>query len=497
MMREVRAGNSEAKKIAKSAMPASSASSSRRLLGVLLLIALGVAFTFAGIKLKNIGGGNSIQSIIGSIANPRGEFAQKDKITILLIGKDYNRYISKTNRALNGMPTSKESRSDSIMLATLDLKSQKVSLLSIPRDTYVYNIDGEAGKINATYRLGGEKRLAATIEKLLGVKPDYFVAVRIPGVAAIVDAVGGVEVETIDAMEYHDFWGGLHVNLPKGKQKINGQEAIGFARYRELDPYERNPDGSPIPILNSNGKPRLDSNGNPLFKRRTKLVHSDEEGDPRRMARQQQLIRAIINKTKSFNNLLKIDEVVNVGLEQIETDLDRMQIFALAALFRSVKPEQIQSGTLPGDGGMRGSYWYFNLDEEKSKLMVDWLVRGDEAAGRALTTIEVQNGTSVAGAARLVVKQLRKGGYNATNGGNAERLETAGELETTRILYRKAAVLPRAKEIAAQLGGGKLIKEAAPDTTGVMKTSERLPDITIVLGKDLTASSADGESDEN
>ncbi|GAB4452493.1 MAG: hypothetical protein OHK0029_03510 [Armatimonadaceae bacterium] len=467
--------------------------SGAKLVAILLLIGLlslaGGWFLRVG---KSIGGeGGGIPSVIGSLTNPRGEFPNQNRITVLLIGKDFSRYISKTNRELNGMPYSKEARSDSIMLATLDFDKRTVTLLSIPRDTYVYDIDGEAGKINATYRLGGEKRLAQTIEKLIGVKPDYYVSVRIPGVKEIVDAVGGVEVETIDAMEYHDFWGGLHVDLPKGRQVIDGEQAIGFARFREADIYERNPDGSPIPVLNSSGKPRLDSSGNPIFKRRRHIEHSEEEGDPRRMARQQQLIRAIIQKAKSFDNLFKIDQVVNTGLEQVETNMDRMQLFALAAMFRSIQPEQIQSGTLPGEGGMRGSYWYFQLDKEKSAKMVEWLVRGDERAGNALTVVEVQNATEVRGAAKEMVERLREGGFDARNGGNADRDPETGELTTTRILYRKAAAVPRAEQIAQILGGGTLIKQTDPDA------DENSPDIVVMLGRDTVAPPQTGDAPQD
>lgn len=439
------------------------------------LLAVAAVATAGGLTLKtlhNITNGKGAISFIETMRNPRGEFPKKDRVTVLLIGKDYN-WTSK------GMPSSKDSRSDSIMLLSLDLNTRKVSALSIPRDTYVEAPDGKRGKINGTYARGGEKLLRATIADKLGVTPDYFIAVKTDGVKTIVDKLGGVEVETLDPMEYNDSWGQLHVELPKGKQVINGTQAIGFARYRHVDPYVRTPDGKPIYTG------RKDSQGNPIFQaRHPRPVPTAEDGDPRRMARQQQLIRAMTAKAKSFNNLFQLDDIVNTGLEQIETDLDREQIFALAALFRNIQPDQMQSDSLRGEGHVRGA-WYFFLDEDKVRSQVDWLIRGKEDAANSLTVVAVQNGTKVPGAASKVMRRLRQEGYDARNSGNAQKA-TTDDLPATKVVYTKASVLPRAKRIASLIGGGTLVKDPQPDKTGMMglKRDEAI-DIKIVLGRDL------------
>jgi polyisoprenyl-teichoic acid--peptidoglycan teichoic acid transferase len=443
------------------------------------LVFLGIVAAGAGLgwkMLHNISGGKGVISVIEGFKNPRGQFPNKDRVNVLLIGKDYN-------RAKDGMPFTKGSRSDSIMLLSLDLENKKVSALSIPRDTYIrpyVNIRTEYGpisKINATYALGGEKMLRDTVEKVIGVRPDYFIAIKPDAVKEIVDALGGVEVETIDRMKYDDSWGQLHVELPKGKQTINGTQAIGFARYREADIYERTPDGRPIYTG------RKDSNGNPIFKQKARVEHSKEEGDPQRMARQRQLIRAMASKGKSYTNLFQLDKIVETGLGQIETDMDRKQIFALASLFRTIQPEQMQTGTLPGEGTKRGS-WIFLVDEKRAKAMVDWLVRGDEDAANQLTVVAVQNGTGVPGAASRVRDRLRKEGFDARNDGNAKR-DTTDDLTATRIVFHTADMMPRAKRIADLLGGGTLVKEplTVPDDKKKIKSDKA--DVIIVLGRDL------------
>ena len=427
-------------------------SAAKRNIGIVVALAALGAGTFAYSKLGSIAGknGGGAAGVIESLRNPRSQFPDKNRVTVLLLGKDYN-------RDKKGMPYTKGARADSIMLLSLDLEKQTVSALSIPRDTRVTAPDHKTGKINATYARGGEKLIRETVADLLGVAPDYYIALKPDAVKALVDSLGGVEVESIDAMNYDDDWGQLHVHLPEGKQTVDGTQAVGFARFREIKP------GTP---------------------------HSKEEGDPRRMARQQQLIRAMVAKGKSPSNWLNIDDIVNTGFEQVETDLTRQQVFALASLFRGASPDMMQSATLPGHGTMRGHGPYFYvLDDRKKQALVDWLIKGDENAANAITVVAVQNGTDVPGAAKQVADLLKKQGFDAKSAGNASPHAGDGATENadaqvseTRIVYGKASVASRAQKIAQMLGGGKVVKEPKP--TDVIGDDDDT-DVTVVLGRDL------------
>ncbi len=449
-------------------------SKSKRILrGFVCAVLLGGGL-FAGMMARKITTaiGVSPGNLIETIRNPRGYFpADRDRLNILLIGKDYSYLRTKSDPTLNGARYTADSRSDTIMMLSLDLKSRRVSVLSIPRDTRVTAPDGKTGKINATYKRGGVKLLSETVGRILGVSPDYYVAVKPEAVEKLVNILGGVKVETLDAMEYHDAGAGLHINLPKGRQKINGDQAVGFARFREADIYARNPDGSPIYTG------RKDSAGNPIFRLRPRVHHSDEEGDGRRTARQQQLIRAMAAQAKQPENWLKADRVITTAYEEIETSLTHAQLFALAALFRSMKPDQVQAATLEGKGTTHGTY-FLDLDERKTRAMVEWLLKGNEAAANRLTVVTVKNGTAVKGAARQAAAVLVREGFdaNALRGGGGG-MAGAGEIDRTQILYGAAAVEMRARRIAALLGGGTLTKapkEQMGDT-----------DVTVVLGRDL------------
>lgn len=429
-------------------------------LAAALAVAGGVAFK----TMRNIGGEGGAQSVIETIRDPRAKFpADKNRVNILVYGKDYD-YTNKGIRFTSGSGEGQGSRTDSIMMASLDLQTKKISLLSIPRDTRIEGPDGKIGKINAIYRNHGRDAFIKKVTAILGVAPDYYIGIKSDSVGKVVDTLGGVDVETIDAMKYDDKWAHLHIDLPKGPQHINGEQAIGFARFREVNKGAKS---------------------------------SKEESDPRRMARQQQLIRAMAKKATSGGNLFQLDHLVNVTLEQLETDLDRMQIFALAALFRTTDPETMVSGALQGHGEIRGGTYMVILDEKKKQATVDWLLKGDESAANRLTIVSVENATGVPGAARRVGDLLKKQGFDVTHTGNAAATPppaSAGangkppppaEADATRIVYTKAAYAPRARRIAELLGGGNLEKSLAPDSSGVEGYEHELADVRIILGRDL------------
>src|SRR5690606_41978024 len=87
-------------------------------------------------------------------------------------------------------------RSDALLLATLNEKEKSVKLLSIPRDSYVY-IDevGYSTKINHAHSYGEPKATIETVEDLLEIPVDYYVRLDFEAFMHIVDALNGIEVE--------------------------------------------------------------------------------------------------------------------------------------------------------------------------------------------------------------------------------------------------------------------------------------------------------------
>src|SRR5262245_13242444 len=146
--------------------------------------------------------------------------------TILLIGSDHG----------HGRIGA---RSDTAILVRIDPRHNRLGLLSIPRDLYV-EIPGHGhDRINMAFEWGGEKLLTRTVRDTLGVKIDHFVEIDFAGFRKIVHDLGGLWLP-VDQRYFNQ---NLHtpgtnysaINLRPGYQKLNGGQALEYARYRHYD----------------------------------------------------------------------------------------------------------------------------------------------------------------------------------------------------------------------------------------------------------------------
>ena len=147
----------------------------------------------------------------------------KDVINILVCGEE----------AIGGG----RGRTDSIMIATVNRKDGALRLTSIMRDTYVQIPGFSDNKINAAYHNGGMKTLIKTIKKNFGIAVDGYVLVNFDSFQKIVDAVGGIDI-TLDEQEVKYLNSTNYISdtsnhtLTVGKNHMNGNQALGFARVR-------------------------------------------------------------------------------------------------------------------------------------------------------------------------------------------------------------------------------------------------------------------------
>lgn len=141
---------------------------------------------------------------------------QKDPVTrILLFGRD---------RA-SGL-------TDSILLVSIHEEQKSVSILQIPRDTYAEYTPKDYKKINGALSALGEHETKDFFSAVLGVPIDYFAVIKLDCFCKLVDAVGGVDVDVPQNMEYHDPAQNLHISLEQGTQHLGGEAAEHFVRYR-------------------------------------------------------------------------------------------------------------------------------------------------------------------------------------------------------------------------------------------------------------------------
>ncbi|MGN0940233.1 MAG: LCP family protein [Selenomonadaceae bacterium] len=243
----------------------------------------------------------------------------KDKATVMIMGVD--------ERADD------IGRSDTLMLATVDPKKKQASLLSIPRDTRCIIPGYGYDKINAAYALGGWKLSRDAVEELLDTHVDHYVKINTRSFPRIIDAIGGIDIDVEDRMEYTDEWddavpGGLVIDLYPGMQHMDGVTAMSYVRYR------------------------------------------DEEGDIGRIARQQKFMRAVIDKVMSPSIIIRLPSIIRETLASVETDLSFRELAELAGALKESQSNGLKTAMVKGyplyiDGI---SYWIPDIGETRSSF---------------------------------------------------------------------------------------------------------------------------------
>lgn len=137
--------------------------------------------------------------------------------TLLLLGKD----------DVSGL-------ADFVALLNVDAVQERVLLVQIPRDTYISIPGGRYKKLNGASKvLGSDGELCALLSNSMGIDIDGYVAFDSDFVKEAVDILGGVELYVPMDMDYEDPYQKLAIHLKKGKQRLNGEQAVGFVRYRK------------------------------------------------------------------------------------------------------------------------------------------------------------------------------------------------------------------------------------------------------------------------
>ncbi|MGI6590056.1 MAG: LCP family protein [Eggerthellaceae bacterium] len=265
----------------------------------LLLAAFAVAATLYLNNLNSIlrGGDSEEQSqIADSLAPSVGD----EPFYMLLIGCDDREGVS-------------GARADTTILARIDPGNCKVTLLSIPRDTAI-NIEGHGvQKFNAAYAFDGTSGTIDAASKLCGVKISHYAEIHFEDLIDLIDYMGGVEVDVPMDIDDADAGG----SLKAGKQTLNGEEAMIFARSR-----------------------------------------SYATGDFQRTTNQRLLIEACLKKLMSMS-ATDLPGVITKMAKCVTTDYDVSSLIALAGKFKDTDKLTVYSALLPSntvEGSDGGSY---------------------------------------------------------------------------------------------------------------------------------------------
>lgn len=277
---------------------------------VILLVAVGYFYTVTtgGIDLNR---GKGMEEINLTVQNYEG-YTRKDKYyTFLVVGTD-----------ASGLNT------DTILVSSFDTVNNKVNILQVPRDSML-DVDRNNRKVNASFAIGQEEQLEMDLENLIGIPIDRYVVVSIQAFRDIVDAVGGVEINVPQAMQYEDPYQDLVIDLQPGVQTLNGVQAEGFVRYRS----------------------------------------GYADADIGRLKAQKAFISAFMKKLFSVKGALQIPELVNVIGENLKTNLNTNEMIFLATKALSLGGDDIRFFTLTGENYRDGIAYYALYKEETMQII--------------------------------------------------------------------------------------------------------------------------------
>lgn len=242
-------------------------------------------------------------------------------VNVLLVGADKNNDEQDKNV---------ERRSDSMMIATIDVKHNKLKITSLMRDMYVEIPGYGKNKLNAAYSYGGIKLLYKTLAQNFSLKLDGYVEVNFDAFVNVIDELGGIEV-TLTESEAKNLRQTNYIKRRKyrsvkvGKQIFNGYQALGYCRIRH---GKKQPDGHYPGVYTASGK-------------------GDDYG---RTERQRLTIQAVLKKVKqlSAEELLKLAEVI---LPNVKTDLSKEEIYSYVMTVFRMGTTELHQFSLPIEGG--------------------------------------------------------------------------------------------------------------------------------------------------
>ncbi|WP_332651082.1 LCP family glycopolymer transferase [Lysinibacillus sp. 54212] len=251
---------------------------------------------------------------------PADKVPHQDPFSVLLLGIDEREHDS--------------GRTDTMIVVTVNPDLGTIKMLSIPRDSRVEIVgNNTVEKINHAYARGGIAMSIDTVEELLSIPIDYYVAINMEGFLSIIDVLGGIEVENDMDLSVGSY------SFPKGGIRLSGEEALIFSRIRYEDP----------------------------------------RGDFGRQLRQKQLVEAILAKSSNPAMLLKLDDIFDILGDNVKMNFTGSQIINLQKLYSKLNGDIQQLQFQEGQGQRIDGYWYYILNEEEvNKLSSELLLHLEE-----------------------------------------------------------------------------------------------------------------------
>lgn len=320
----------------------------KRLLIAVFLTALSAAVVFVAVKAVSIMNAfNSINYVTPSNRTSNTDLYVNRSVVqanvshsdetknILLLGCDVDEY---------GV-----SRSDSLIILSLDHEHKKIKMTSLMRDMYVQIPNYGKHKINASYVYGGGDLVLDTIYSNFGLNIDNYICVDYTLFAEIVDYIGGIDVyiEKFELEQFNKYVNGEDNQIQEaGTYHFNGQQALSYCRIRKVGT------------------------------------------DTARTARQREVLNKIIDKCSKMS-FGKLEKMLGVIAPKLTTNFTQSEMLGLMAEgFVSLDYDTDQM-RIPADGTWRGEYigeiWYLVFEQEQNAQYLTDFIYGDDEISTALS----------------------------------------------------------------------------------------------------------------
>jgi LCP family protein required for cell wall assembly len=379
-------------------------------------------------------------SLVSVVKNVLPDWQGTDPINILLMGID-----KRDDEPVEG------TRSDTMMLATIDPVAKSAALVSLPRDMWV-NIPGcgpRAGcvggmqRINVAHAVGGPELAVRTVSADFSVPIQYYARVDFHGFQQMVDAVGGVIIDVDSPVKDDEYptpdYGYQRIYYGPGPQLMSGEQALEYARSRH------------------------------------------GTSDFARAGRQQKVIVSVRNRVLQLDMLSHAPELLGIAQNSVATDLKPVQMLALAKLVSQIERDRITNLVVDG------TYVRPFVGPDGEDLLDPNIPAIRRAIASAQKTaahpelrakVEVLNGSGTAGLGQKAADLLTAQGFNVVRIAAAERSDYRSSLvqvlgmDNDRAAQAVASVL---KMPETAIVSGEPTRDASADIRIVVGQDFRLP----------------------
>jgi polyisoprenyl-teichoic acid--peptidoglycan teichoic acid transferase len=306
-------------------------------------------------------------------------------------------------------------RTDTVLMVVADRSPAGIALISLPRDLWVAIPGYGEERVNAAYRIGGAEAAKRAVGEVLGVRVDRYVLIGLQGLRDVVDAAGGVQIDVElpihdDAYPTDDY-GTIVVDIPAGRQHMDGETALRYARTRQQD------------------------------------------NDFGRIARQQRVVVALRDALLQPMNWWRLPAVIGAARRATQTDLGPLDLVALATVMLGSpgQPDRLTVDLSLVDelAGTDGAYLLRPKPALRQRVAA--LLTPADAA------VEILNGTGSDGLAKQAADRLRDRGMRIAQVGNAARphRETTVEVQPgfRRAGVHAAAILDLPRDAVREFPG--------------------------------------------